>query len=514
LKGKVDNESISLSGTLATPKTFLNNNLVELNLSAAALGTRLAVDGNMNKPLNAENAKLDINFTMPKPRTTMNRLAQLLPDLETASDIPELPVTLHGQLDILPNSYSMNLLQLNVGRNDLSGQVTASTHGTKPEIKAKFVSKLLDINSLLPPDNGESKNSQPQQSEQDKDNTNRKLFSKDPLPSLDALNSLNATVLYKLKKLTVNGQSIDNISLDMSLNDGQLQLKPLSMVIAKGTIETKLKLSGGEIPRLQFNTDINLLDYDRLMAMLGTEEYAKGEMNADIELQTKGNSISTLMAGLNGTVRVTTENGLLNSKALQILSTDVASLIPFTDKSDRQKLRCAVVQFNINDGIADTHAMVLDTGIVSALGTGNINLDNESLALYVAPRSKSTSVMEVALVPVNIKGSLASPSITPDIAGSTISTTKTAAHIGIAVATGGISLLAEGMTDKLWQKFVDDTDYCALAMKGEKIVPARIKLEKTEEDESDAVEDDSGAAEDDSDAADYIEELDDDYGGF
>lgn len=494
--GKVDNETISLSGTLATPITFLNNNLVELNLSAAALGTKLAIDGNINKPLNAKNAVVDINFTMPKPRTTLNRLAQLLPDLETANDIPELPVMLQGQLNISPNSYSMNNLQLNVGSNDLTGQVTANTHGSKPEIKAKLVSKHLDFDSLLPPDNGQSKNSQSTQSEQNKDNTNRKLFSKDPLPSLDALNSLNATVLYKLKKLTVNDQSIENISLDLSLQNGQLQLKPLRMDIAKGTIETNMKLSGGEIPRLQINIGIDLLDYDRLMAMLDTEEYAIGELNADIGLQAKGNSISALMAGLNGKVRVTTENGLLNSKALQFLSTDTVSLIPFTDKSDRQKLRCAVIQFNINDGIAETHAMVLDTGIVSALGTGNINLANESLALYVAPRSKSTSVMKLAMVPVNIEGSLASPTITPDIAGSTISTTKTATNIGLAVATGGISLLAEGMTDKLWKQFVDDTDYCALAMTGEKIVPVRIKLKKTEED--------------DSDAADYIEEFDDD----
>jgi len=496
LTGKVDNEAIALSGKLATPITFLDNNLVALNLRAAALGTKLAVDGNINKPLNAENAVLDVDFTMPNPGATLNRLAQLLPDHEAVNDIPELPVTLHGQLNISSNSYSMTNLQLKVGSNDLSGQVAANTHGKKPDITANLVSKLLDINSLLPPGNKQNNDSQPQRSEQNKDNNNKKLFSKAPLPSLDALNSFNAKVIYKLRKLTANNQSIENISLDLSLKNGQLQLKPLRMDIAKGSIETNLKLSGGENPRLQINIDINLLDYDRLMAMLGTEEYAKGELNANIDLQAKGNSIRALMAGLNGKVRVTAENGLLNSNALQLLSTDVASLIPFTDNSNRQKLRCAVVQFNINNGIAETHAMVLDTGVVSALGTGEINLVNESLAMYIAPRSKSTSVMKLALVPVNIEGSLTSPTITPDLAGSTIGTTKTAANIGLAVATGGISLLAEGVTDKLWEKFVDDTDYCALAMAGEKIVTVRIRLEETEKD--------------DSNATDYIEELDDD----
>jgi hypothetical protein len=150
------------------------------------------------------------------------------------------------------------------------------------------------------------------------------------------------------------------------------------------------------------------------------------------------------------------------------------------------------VQFNINNGIADTHSMVINTGAISALGTGGIDLTNETLSLYVAPRTKHTSLLQVALVPVNITGSLSSPSIKPDIAGTTISTTKTATNVSLTIATGGLWLLAEGLTNDLWDKFVDDTDYCARALAGDRIVPARIKLveEDDEEDESDLFDDD------------------------
>jgi len=490
LTGKVDNEAATLSGKLATPISFLDNNPVELSVTATALGTRLLIDGNIKSPLNADNAELDIAFTMPKPKNSLNRLVRILPDLKTENHIPELPVSLHGKLDLSPGRYSINNLQVKIGNNDLSGQVTVNTHGTKPAIKANLASNLLDINSLLPPD---SDDNDPLQLETKESDVNRKLFSKEPLPSFDALNNFNATVLYKLKKLSANKQSLDNILLDLRLKNGQLQLKPLSMDFAKGTIKTNLELSSGKIPHLQINTNIKLLDYGRLMTMLGTEEYAKGELNADINLKAKGNSTSALMAGLNGEIRITSEDGLLNNQALKLLSRDLVSLIPFTDNSNRQKLRCAVIQFNINDGIAETHSMVLDTGIISALATGKINLATESLELYVAPRSKRTSVMKLALVPVNISGTLAAPEITPDIAGSTISTTKTAANIGLAVVTGGLSLVAEGMTEKLWSQFIDDTNYCALALAGEKVVPARIRLEETEEDDNeviDALEDD------------------------
>ena len=95
-----------------------------------------------------------------------------------------------------------------------------------------------------------------------------------------------------------------------------------------------------------------------------------------------------------------------------------------------------------------------------------------------------------------------SPSITPDAAGSTFSAAKTTAHISLAIATGGISLLAEDATNKLWEQFIDDTDYCALALAGEKVVPVLIKLKDAGEDVDENEKD-----------ADYIEELDDD-GGF
>ncbi len=239
------------------------------------------------------------------------------------------------------------------------------------------------------------------------------------------------------------------------------------------------------------------------MAMIGTEEYAKGYLDAEIHLQSTGDSVSDLMAGLNGKIRITTEDGYMNKQAMQLLSKDLSSLIPFTDKSDKQEIRCAVIDFNVNNGIAETHALLIDTGIVSALGSGKIDLATETLSLYIDPRSKRTSVMKLALFPLNVEGSLASPSITPDAVGSTLSTTRTATTIGVAFATAGISLVVEGLTDKLWEQYIDDTDYCALALAGEKVVPKLIELKDKDKDPEKNEND-----------LDSIEELDDDYGGF
>ena len=497
LGGSIDNEKLSLSGELATLTSLLNNSTTYLSLKTVALGSVLSLDGNIEKPLMADTAHLNMALTVAEPEKTIRKLSRLLPGIKTVNHVPAQPVRLITQLDISADNFSAKNIELNIGISDLTGEVEVNIKQKKPAIIANLSSKLLDMDSLLS-SRDKQNSANKQKPEQEKADTGGRLFSTRPLPHLDALDSVNATIHYKLKELTANNEKIQNISLDLVLDEGELKIDPLTLDFAEGTYRARLKLSDDVNLGLQLDIDVkvNKLPYDRLMAMIGTEEFAKGYLNAEVHLHGTGGSVSDLMAGLNGKIRITTEDGHMNRQAMRLLSKDLSSLIPFTDKSNNQKIRCAVIDFNVINGVAETHALLIDTGIVSALGSGKIDLATETLSLYIDPRTKRTSLMKIALVPLNVTGTLTSPSIKPDVVGSTFSTTRTATTIGIAVATGGISLVVEGFTDDLWKKYIDDTDYCALGLAGEKVIPVFKDHEESEND------------------VDYIEELDDDYGGF
>jgi uncharacterized protein involved in outer membrane biogenesis len=496
LSGMLDREEVLVSGELATVSSILHNRSTRLISKTKLLGAEFSIDASSTQPMAFNLVQADVSVTLSEPNKSFRRLEQLFPNISIDGEIPPLPVSVSAHLDISPVGVDAKGLDIAVGKNDLRGDVLIDTSQKNLFIKANVYSDLVNLDTLHPLFKGE-------QIEQGAAPNKDKLFSTEPLPSFNWLGYLNADIHYQLKKLTKNNQIINNVSLDLTLNKGVLNVAPLMMDFAKGTINTNLRL--GEDDDLNFQTSIivNNLDYTRLMALVGTKEYAKGNFDADIHLQGVGGSVSELMAGLSGQVRLTSEGGSLNMDAMQLLSKDLVSLIPFTDRGDRQKIRCAVMQFDIDDGIAKSHALVLDTGIVSALGAGKVNLATESLSLYVSPRTKRTSVLKLALVPLNIRGSFLSPTITPDAAGTTVSTTNKAVHIGLAVATGGITLLTEDLTNKLWEQFIDDTDYCALALAGEKVVPALARL-KDDGDELDQSEKDE----------DYIEELDDDDGGI
>ncbi|PCJ84777.1 MAG: hypothetical protein COA54_12885 [Thiotrichaceae bacterium] len=469
LTGELDKEKIVMFGEVLTMASLLNNRATRLVVKAKAFEANISADMVSAEPALLELMQADLSLSVPSLDKSFDHIVKIFPEMKLDHSIPALPASINAQLRILRNSAVAKNIKILIGKNDLQGEAAIDASADKMHVSLDLSSDLLDIDSLFSSVSKQSVDSE-------KPSKTDKIFSTDSLPSFKFLNDFDADVRYRIKTLSANNESINNISLDMVVDAGELRVKPLKLNFAKGEISIDLELSDRDKLQFQLSSTIKNLEYDRWMALLTVDEFARGELDAEINLQGSGDSISELMAMLNGHVRVTTEGGSMNPGAMRLLSKDISSLIPFTDKSDRQKIRCAVAQFNVEDGLAKTHALVLDTGIVSALGSGEINLATEEIDLYVAPRTRRTTVMKLALVPLNVSGSLASPIITADFAGSTISTTKTAVNIGLAVATGGITLLTEDLTNKLWDEFIDDTDYCALALAGEQVAPARIRL--------------------------------------
>jgi uncharacterized protein involved in outer membrane biogenesis len=461
---------------------------LQLKLKLDALKIDFETEGSITKPLNIESAKLDLSLDLPEPTESVLKISHIVPAVKLNENIPDVPINLRGLLTITPTDIRFEQMKLKAGESDLSGNVFTDLSGEKPYIEAKLESKLIDLNELVPVtiQKDEEERLEQEKNKKKKNKNNKKLFSTEQLPILDFLDAIDANLQYKLNKLTSNKQIIDNIDLNLVIKDSRLTIDLLSIEFYQGQLITKLELDSDKQTRFELDAEIIKLRYDRVMAMLGTREYAKGELDAKIKLTGKGESVSEMMASLNGSIRLTTVNGELNQNSLKLLSKDLVSVIPFTDTSDRQNINCGVVQFTISEGVAVSHSMVVNTGAISALGTGAIDLTDETLSLYVAPRTKRTSLLKVALVPVNITGPLSSPSVKPDVAGTTISTTNTAANVSLTVATGGLWLLAEGLTNDLWDKFVDETDYCARALAGDRIVPSRIKLVEEDDDEEES----------------------------
>jgi len=220
--------------------------------------------------------------------------------------------------------------------------------------------------------------------------------------------------------------------------------------------------------------------------MAGRKDIRGGATDLDLVIHGRGRSLATIMGAANGHLKLQMGQGVLANEALRLASSDLLlqglnALNPLSAKEADTRLQCAVVNFRIDKGIAaNTHGIAMQTDKLNILGGGRIDLKTEVIDIGARPESRKGLGINLSGLSdfVRLGGTLSDPHPVTDTAG----TLQAAGKLGAAIATGGVSLLVEGLYDRVT---VDD-DVCAVALgkkpvAGAKSAAGREKsvLEKT-----------------------------------
>ena len=73
-------------------------------------------------------------------------------------------------------------------------------------------------------------------------------------------------------------------------------------------------------------------------------------------------------------------------------------------------MNCLILRFDIQDGIASSRTLLLDTPNVLAMGEGRIDLREETIDIRVDPQAKRSRLIELT-TPFAIQGPLRDPSV-------------------------------------------------------------------------------------------------------
>ncbi|MCH8213646.1 MAG: AsmA family protein [Proteobacteria bacterium] len=381
----------------------------------------------------------------------------LSPLIEAAGvTLPKVPAfRIAGRLTGGGGGYAVDDLTAKFGASDLAGRVAVSLGGQRPRIEARLSSKQIDLEELLPPAAKEP----PAGTEKGKTETENgkeggapRLFSADPLP-LDGLKAADAKLAFRAERVKVRGLVLSDVALDVALNDGRLVIKPLTVTVADGRVSGDITLDArGAIPRLAVNLDARKVDLGRLLKDMEITDVLESRLDATVNLKGGGTSVRAIMAGLDGDILATLGEGRINNKAVDLVGADLltevfTSLNPLATKDDYTRLTCAVVRMAIRNGVATADkGIAVETKKMNVIGSGTVNLKTEKLDLAVRPRPKEGLGISLGGLAglVRIKGTLAEPRVGIDEMG----VVKTGAAVGAALATGGLSLIAQGLFDK------------------------------------------------------------------
>ena len=428
---------ISASGTIGSLSGIVANQSLPIDLKGQGGGATFAAKGTIEQPAAGKGVAIALT-------AEGNSLADMTP--LTGSPMPPLgPYSFSGNLSDAEGGYQVAGMQMKMGGSDIAGDASIALSGERPKIVAKLSSSLLDAKDfgIKPaPAEGDAAASK---------SSDGRIFPDDPLP-FDALKAVDAKIDFTGQKVIREPVTFDGLTIALDLAGGKLTIGKIDAGVTGG----KLGLSGvidssAKNPAVVLKLTSRGIEAGTLMHTLGRSAILSGgKMDTDIDVKGAGSSVRQIMAGLNGKVGMQMGSGKINNRFARIVLSDLFQLIS-TGSADSSNLNCFVTKFDIAKGVATSKALALDTNGATIYGSGKINLGNEKLDMHLDPKAKQTNLVRIA-IPVNVGGTLASPSVMPDpaalVKGATGALTDSVGSGGDAVGalTGLVTGAAGGGT--------------------------------------------------------------------
>ena len=415
---------------------LLNNVSTFVALKLNIADVMLVVEGEIAIP--HEGKGLAFNLDLETDSLALSELA--------GSDIPEFgDLTIKAEVSDEQDRYSLKNVVLKAGKTDLSGDISVSLSGKTPSINAALKSKFIDVAELS--------GSESEQAEADPDTMKTKstrLFSGEPL-ALEGLKQVNATVTLAAETIHTASLDLTKMQLDVNLKNGHLVLSPLNVSLAGSRFEGILDLNAeSDMAVLKTKVQVNGFKLTKVAEL--KDSLSGGNTDVFIQATGRGQSVKQLMAGLNGKAVVKVGESQIADGTLDILGADFVTelvnlLNPFSKEKKGTELACAVVNFNIKNGIATADkGIAIRTSKMNIVGDGSINLKTEEIDIKITPEARAgIGINMTDLVGlVRMSGTLAQPGVAIDKTALLEAGLSTSA----AAASGGLTILAEGLIDR------------------------------------------------------------------
>ncbi|MFC5743261.1 AsmA family protein [Dyella tabacisoli] len=330
-----------------------------------------------------------------------------LPDTSPYATEGHLKAELHRR----GSHFSYQNFRGRVGGSDIAGNLDFDTMAARPKLSGTLKSQLLQFADLAPLIGADSHAEKQQRGDATVQPADKVLpvepFRTERWKAMDADVSFVGARIVREKQLPV-----DTLNAHLVMNDGVLQLEPLSFGLAGGTVNSAIRLDGSREP-MQGTLKLNArhLKLKQLFPTFEAMSTSLGEINGDAAIRAHGNSVAALLGSANGEVKLLMNDGAISKTLLETAGLNIGNVVIgklFGDKT--VKINCAASDLIANNGLFKTQLFVFDTEDAIINVDGTVNFANEKLDLDVKPHSKGIRVFSLRS-PLYIKGTLKNPDI-------------------------------------------------------------------------------------------------------
>lgn len=420
---------VAVAGTVPAPSRLRADGLLEFDVTLEGAGVVARIDGTVAEALTRPRPDLDVALKVRAPAALVDAIG-----IDAG---PVVPRTIKARVTRDPSGRVVfdDLTAAGDGLA-MSGRATVARIDGRPRVDADLAFEHLDLSPLMSPRASDA----------------ARVLPDFPLPAtlpdvVDLRLDVNVT------DLSTPPRRFRSLAATLRLDGTELSVENLSGRLDGGTIAGQGRLVPGEGgTRLSVGISGRNLPIASLVEPGTRARVRGGSANIAIDLAGSGASFAEMVSAAEGRVQIEAEGVSVGGRAAAMAGGDVLvtlldAIAPFGEDEKGTTIECAVVDFPLKHGrLAAETGIGLMTRELSVLGGGSIDLDGERLALFFDPKPREGLGLSAAGIAdfVRIGGTLADPEPVTDGRGLASLGVKT----GAAIATGGLTLLAEALYDR------------------------------------------------------------------
>lgn len=250
---------------------------------------------------------------------------------------------------------------------------------------------------------------------------------------VDMIRALHASGKVRMERAVLSGIVFENLQLGLQSANGKLRLHPISADIFDGTYTGDVRIDAtGKEAAISVNENIVDVQLASLAAAMYGVENVSGTINGSFVLTGRGIDLDAIRRDLDGTVAfVLADGALLGTDVWHELRQARAMLkgepAPEPRLPVRTEFSTVSASGKVTDGVLRNDDFLAELPFLRLTGKGSVNFVEASLNYAMEARvldspefAGQVSAAELkdftsAVIPLKVSGSLASPSIKPDI---------------------------------------------------------------------------------------------------
>ena len=457
-------ESLTMTAKINLSQSGSQASIRELTLNTAA-GATIFSKGELQFGENFAGSGLEVRLDLPDLQR-LGWLANLA--------LPKIPLKIEASLNGDESHLIADALAVESLDSEFSGQLRIS-NPSHPNIQLALHSSMIDLRPLytvettsaqqasLPPAapaQSKKKNRRTSGSRQKSAAAKKKKSARNkkviPLTefNLEFLQHFDADINLTADRLIARKRRFGNIELISHVNDGHLIVDKAVVTSESGG---RVELSGFGVPGVDEQHFGLTIEGENVRPILPSSTIARDDLAAfpaaafSGELFGSGNTMRELAQNLNGSLQIALNEGVIPGELSGFFTNDflaelVSLLDAFEEEEEVTKVQCGAAFAEVHDGKVkgDPLAIVISDKL-AIVSKGQVDLQTEKLfvAFNTVPQKGLGISASTAFNPfVGVAGTLARPQMSLDPEGTIV-------QGGLAVMTGGLSLIGKGFIDRL-----------------------------------------------------------------